>query len=300
MAPQGIQQSLVVEVYRNLCSYPVAAKIAVLGGCLEGLGRAMAQACVMARMAHIVLVDANELHLCNAKAQLESLATELHAKTTIHVYAARNREPDSIASIFFDIRATLGIPDLLLLGQGRRYISGSILECTVDDISRWFDLDETNRNSFLQNFLAPGTKKRKSIITLAVVGTVEDMAGKPNTIAHFLAHARTHDGGTWFSVHELGHGLVSEEVFEGSLTAGSSLSGDGEFHLNRDGPAHTRRTVDVAGRCGVLLVSEETAWLFNTTVVGEEPVEEEAQVGERPRNGARLVTIATRGGITDT
>jgi len=237
MAQQAISQSFVIEIYKSLRSYPVAAKIAVVNGGVRGLGVAMAQACVMAKMAHIVLVDVDEKCLRAVKSQLELTMNEFNARTKIHTCAASEMEPERIASIFFSIRYKIGIPDLLLLGYKQAAIDKPVLEYTTDDVSKCFDLDDKTRKSFVYNFLAPGTKQRKSLITVAVVRDTETGSKKHNTVTHFLAHAKTHNGDTWFTVHDLMCDPISARSLKGSFAANSSLHDDCEYILLGLNPA---------------------------------------------------------------
>ena len=228
MAQQNITQTFVIEAYRSLCSYP--DKIAVLSGRLQGLGIAIAQAYVMAGMKDINLIDTKEARLLNAKAYLECVAKGLHSKTRIHIHLARNMEPERIASIFFIIRATIGIPDLLLLGYGHQTIHKPVFEYGTDDITQCFTSDIEQKDTLIQNFLAPGTKRKKSLITIAVVSGTNNAGCQDSNISHFLAYAKTYSGHTWFTVHELMYDIASTYRLPGSFASGSLLYNNGKSH----------------------------------------------------------------------
>lgn len=189
----------------------------------------MAQACMMAMIADVVLVDVDEKRLSAAKLQLELTVNELNVDARIHYYATAEGEPERIASIFFSIRSGIGFPDLLLLGSKQATLDKPILECTTGVVSYCFDLEDKTRNFFVYSFLAPGTAKRRSLITVTVVRDTNTGSQEHHNFTHFLAHAKTLDGDTWFTVRELTCDVIRAQPINGNFAAKTSLSSNCEY-----------------------------------------------------------------------
>ena len=219
MAEQNLVLSFTAQIFRVLCSYPISGKTVLLSGAARGHGLAIAQACVMATASHLILVGPNHTDLAEAKAFLESTMEDPIKQTVVHTYFSQDVDQDRIASIFFAVRSELGTPDVLILGNACPAPDKPIFEYNADDIDTCLDLNAKGKKAFIQNFLAPGTKKRKILINVSI------SAGAQNTIwrgrdwnaMQLLAHGNE-EGGKWaFTVYDLLSDLISTQKIGGAL-----------------------------------------------------------------------------------
>lgn len=217
---------LIRQVLRVLSSYSVAGKITVITGPFQGIDIVVAHACVWAKMSHIILVGPQESTLMAAKAQLKVSVDGCGASTRVHAHAAEITDIDRIASIFFNVRRRIGIPDLLILCTPSRFSSGLVHEYAIEDIVRHLDLNEKSKKAFTDNFLTPGTRKRKTLIDLSMIADEHlprslksEQKSKPHR--HFLTYAMKKDR-EWFLVfHDIRHGLVTTKRLGENLHKGS-------------------------------------------------------------------------------
>lgn len=238
MPQYDLIDSFRTRIYGILSSYHIAGKIVVMNEGMHGVGIAIAQACVMVRVAHVVLVDSNESRLARAKDCVDRTIDELSARTVVHTFTAENMDQERITSIFFALRSTIGIPDALILRNGSRIHDNTILEYTAnksvlryttEDIQRCLYFNESSKVAFIQNLLAPGTKKRKTLINLAVVEGYKDREAEDGDVRHFFAHARKFYGDWAYTVHEFFINKISAQLLRGATNGAGWVWDDGGY-----------------------------------------------------------------------
>ena len=133
-----LDSSLIRQIFRNLSSYSVAGKIAVITGPFQGIDIIVAHACVWAQMSHMILVGPQESTLMIAKAQLKVTVDECGTSTRVHAHTADSTDIGRVASIFFRVRRQIDIPDLLILCTPSRFSSRLVNEYAVENIVRHF------------------------------------------------------------------------------------------------------------------------------------------------------------------
>lgn len=125
-----------------------------------------------ANLSYIILVGSQEVTLLTAKASLKLTIKECGASTRIHAYTAETTDIDRIASIFFGVRQSINVPNLLILYTPSQYSNRLIHSYTIEDVIQHLDINEKNKKSFIYNFLTPGTRKRKTLIDLSMISEV--------------------------------------------------------------------------------------------------------------------------------
>ena len=251
MARQDLIESFTTEAYRVLSSYPLSGKIVVMYAGTYGVGLAIARACIMARVSDMILVGPNEHCLQKTMDTLVALAVVptpqevvqpalafVHEhESVVHRFTAKSMDPDAITSTFLSIHETIGIPDVLILQNASRGHDNHILESTAakslfeyttSDVQKCLYFNEGSKIAVVRRFLAPGTKRRKSLINVAVVGGSHDPSEAEDP-THFLAHAKKLYGGWTFTVHELLSGTVSTRLLTGATNGTGWMWDDGEF-----------------------------------------------------------------------
>lgn len=185
---------LIRKIFHTISSYSVTGKVAVITGSFDGIDLVIARACVWANMSHVILVGSQECNLLAAKACLKRTVDECRASTRIHVHTAEATDIDRIATIFFSVRRSVDVPDLLILCTPSQYSSKLVHEYTIKDIVRQLNLNERSKKGFIDNFLTPGTRKRKTLIDLSMISdehlpksVVSGLRSKP--YSHFLTYA---------------------------------------------------------------------------------------------------------------
>ena len=233
MARGDLVEHLVIEIHRALSSYAISGKIVMMNVGKYGVTLAIAQACIMARVSNVIVLGPDESSLqrmmgtlmaqrvIEPTQEVEQQAQPL--ETAVHSFLARGMDPDAIASVFLSVHKTIGIPDVLILHNASRThdnhilqhtASNSFFEYTTNDVQECLYFNERSKIAFVRAFLAPGTKKRKSLINVAMVES--HISRDAEDTMHLLAHAKKLYTGWKFTIHKLSLGIVSAKLLEGA------------------------------------------------------------------------------------
>ena len=247
MTRQDLVEHLVTEIHRVLSSYPISGKIVVMNVGKYGVSLAMAQACIMARVSKVIVLgpDASFLEkmmdtLMPEKAVESPQEDEQQAQPLepdVHSFIARGMDPDAVASVFLAIHETIGIPDVLILQNASRIHDNHILEhtasklitgYTTNEVQECLYFNEKSKIALVRGFLAPGTRKRKSLINVAMVES--HIPGDAENTMHFLAHAKKLYRDWKFTIHKLSLDIVSAELLKGATNGTGWVWDDRKVH----------------------------------------------------------------------
>ena len=234
MTRQDLVEHLVTEIHRALSSYPISGKIVIMNVGKYGVSVAIAQACIMARVSKVIVLGPDESCLEKMRDTLmpekavespqEDVQQAQPLEPDVHTFTARGMDPDAVASVFLAIHKTIGIPDVLILQNASRIHDNHILEYTAsklitkyttNEVQECLYFNEKSKIALVRGFLAPGTKKRKSLINVAMVES--HFSRDAEDTMHFLAHAKKLYTGWKFTIHKLSLGIVSAELLEGAM-----------------------------------------------------------------------------------
>ena len=233
MARGDFVEHLVIEIHRALSSYPISGKIVMMNVGKYGVTLAIIQACIMARVSNVIVLGPDESYLQKMTGTLmsqravestqEVVQQAQPLETVVHGFLARGMDPDAIASVFLSVHKIIGIPDILILHNASRTYDSHILqhtasksffEYTANDVQECLYFNERSKIAFVRGFLAPGTKKKKSLINVAMVES--HISRDAEDTVHCLAHAKKLYTGWKFTIHKLSLGIVSAGLLEGA------------------------------------------------------------------------------------
>ena len=157
------------------------------------------------------------------------------------------------------------------------------------------NFNERSKKGFIENFLTPGTRKRKALIDLSIIPVPGNLTSTQQSRVHrhFLAYVLKEDREWLLTFHDLLYDLITTKKLGGMLDRRSEawVSADCRYTFAAAEQRLMFRTVDPACRLALWLLPERTASVFDGMRPEGESGLEQARTVQILKQNARRVTI---------
>ncbi|MCJ1412464.1 hypothetical protein MMC19_006558 [Ptychographa xylographoides] len=257
-------------------------KTVVISGGSQGIGYAIAKAFATAGATHIVITARSEGPLAEAKKTLEAAFPH----TKVYPYASNITDLARTASIFAEIRARVGEPDILVTCAGLLNERHHVMAITPEDMWNCFEVNVKGNMGFVREFLGPDAvhvgHKAKTIVNVSTVSAhlhqpeMGAYGASKQAYVHLLAHVQNDYKDQAVRVHNFHPGIIFTQMVQAGGYDFAWWDWD---------------DVDLAGRVALWLASPEAAFLAGRFIWAGWDVEELKSRAKEIEDDPHLLTI---------